>query len=132
VKAHVTLGDRARDVDVKAGTPVRIPLPNELDTVDVEAAAPGVFARVERRFLRPWGTPPPAGDTALRLLVRWPEARVGDAAPVRVVVSKEGRGKRLVDVRVHLPPGAHLAAPVGAVREVQGQLLWRTAVGDQE
>jgi len=65
-------------------------------------------------------------------VVRWPEARAGSAAPVRLVIARDGRGKRLVDVRVHLPPGAHLAAPVRDVRELQGQLLWRIAVGDVE
>lgn len=131
-RAVVTMGDDERVVDVPRGRPARLAVAEGATTVAVEAPAPGLFARVERRFLRPWSTPAPGGDAPVSLEVRWPEPRVGDAAPVRVVVSHQGRGARLVDVRIPLPPGAHLAAPVDDVREVQGHLLWETPVRERE
>lgn len=131
-RAVVSVDGKERDVEVAPGKSQRIALAPEASEVEVESDESAVFARVERRFLRPYRTPSTAGDASLAIAVRWPEPRVRDAAPVRIIVSQTGSGKRLVDVRVPLPPGAHLAAAAADMREVQGQLLWRTVVGDTE
>ncbi len=131
-RAVVSIDGDERRIDVATGKPQRIALAPQTTSVTVDGDGSAVFARVERRFLRPFRSPSTSSDASLAIAVRWPQPKVGDAAPVRVIVSQTGSGKRLVDVRVPLPPGAHLAAPVGEVREVQGHLLWRTVVGDTE
>jgi len=118
---ELAMGPHAREV---------VKLPSGTKELELEPDGPGVVTRIERRFLRPWSRPPSDASGPLRLSVTWPEAKLGRTAALEIEVRHLGGGERGVDVRVPLPPGVSLAAPIAGVRQVQGSLMVRLDVDE--
>jgi hypothetical protein len=128
------------EVDVPAEGTVNVPLPAGTLAVAVTTSGPGVQARLEIPVLRLWSHPPPAQDSPVRLEVVWPaDVRPGKVGTLRVLLRQSLGRPATVDVRIPLPPGVTLAAPVGepgkaggVVRQIQGVLAVRWPVDQNE
>ena len=125
-RVRITSGKEPREVEVPPNARVEVPLDLAAVSVDVEVTGAGLLARLERPALRPWKRPAEGADSPLSLDVAWPmNAKAGRTGVVSVSV-RHSRGKKTTaDVRVPLPPGVALAAPVRDVRQVQGAILVR-------
>ena len=119
----VSSGAERREVQVGPDARVEVSLPADATSVQVEVKGPGVLARLERPVLRLWSHPPEAAESPLRVDVTWPsDARAGHGGVV-VVTARHTRGRPTdLDLRLPLPPGVGLAAPVDGVRQVLGTL----------
>jgi hypothetical protein len=128
-RVSLTIGDEHRHVEVPPSARIEVPLPAAAISVTLETDGPGLVARLERPVVRLWSRPPEAPESPLRLDVTWPsDAQAGKKGVVAIAL-RNTRGKpTVVDVRIPLPPGAALAAPVNDVRQVQGALHVRRAL----
>lgn len=128
-RVTVKSGGTRREVEVAPSARIEVPLDADAVSVDVQVVGPGLVARLERPVLRPWSRPAEEPPSPLSLDVRWPQdARAGTSRPVAVIL-RHTRGRHTtVDVRLPLPPGVSLAAPVSGVRQVQGALSLRRAL----
>jgi hypothetical protein len=126
VHVVVKSGALRRELDVAPGAREEIALDAGAISVEVETKGAGLLARLERPVVRLWSRPPEAGESPLSLDVAWPtDARAGAGGTVSVSL-RHNRGRAtLADLRLPLPPGVTLAAPVTDVRQVQGVLLVR-------
>jgi hypothetical protein len=98
-------------------------------SVSLAVEGPGLVARLERPVIRLWSKPPPGPESPLHLDVTWPtDARAGQRGVLSVAVRHTRGRPTQVDVRLPLPPGVSLAAPVSGVRQVQGALAFRRAL----
>lgn len=119
-----------RRLDVPASGSVTVPMPAGSLDVQVETEGPGLVARFERPVMRLWSRPPPPQGSPVRFDVVWPaNVRAGQTAPLRIVLQQDVDQASDVDVRVPLPPGVALAAPVIGASELQGALLARRRAG---
>lgn len=88
-----------------------------------------IVARLVQPGLRPWSRPPePEGDLVVE--TRWPDdAMSGEKSLLRLSL-RHGRPRvETVEVRLPLPSGVRLAEAVPNVKQVQGVLVVRTALG---
>src|SRR6185295_4011212 len=96
------------------------------------AGSGGLFARLERTYLRPFSVAPEQAGAPVALVVQWPEAKRGNVANVRVTVRSLRPLDSPVEVKIPLPPGAMLADAIGGARQVQGAVYLRTTASDDE
>jgi hypothetical protein len=119
-------------VEVPPEGSIRVPLPAGIGlgahAVHVAASGEtGVIARLQVPVLRAWSRPPPSLDSPVTLEVTWPEnAHAEKVAMLRILVRQSLGHDATVDMRIPMPPGVALAAPVGTgptkVRQLQGVL----------
>ena len=114
-----------RTLEIGPGARALVDVPLAVRTLAVEARGPGVLARLERPVLRLWASPPDEAASPVHVAAAWPRARARRSASLRLDLRHDLRRAVTVDVRVPLPPGAALAAPVRDVRQVQGVLAVR-------
>ncbi len=121
----VTVPARGRfAIDVPRGTKHLVVRPRDA------GASIGVLARLERTYLRPFSVAPETMGAPVTLTVKWPAAKRGDVANLRVSVAETSHVWSSVEVKVPLPPGVVLADSVSGVRQVQGALYLRTTPKD--
>jgi len=129
-RVTVRSGATRREVEVPPSARVEVPLDAGVVSVDLEIAGPGLVARLERPVVRPWSRAPDEPPSRALLDVRWPaDARAGTTAQVEVTLRHTRSRATTLDVRLPLPPGVSLAEPVSDVRQVQGALFIRRALG---
>jgi hypothetical protein len=129
-KVTVKSGATRREVEVPPSARVEVPLDAGAVSVDVQVVGPGVVARLERPVVRPWSRAPDEPPSPVSIEVRWPtDARAGMSRPVAVTLRQTRGRATTVDVRIPLPPGVTMAEPVNDVRQVQGVLSIRRALG---
>ncbi|MEJ7734728.1 MAG: hypothetical protein WKG00_36730 [Polyangiaceae bacterium] len=118
-----------RTVTVKPNGLVEVPLGGGAgEEIEIRTEGPGLVARLERPALRPWSRPP-ARTGPVDLELTWPKAPVaGEVARLAVTVSQHTGRQSTVAVRIPLPAGVALAAPVEGTRQLQGALLLRIPV----
>jgi len=128
-QVEIATGDKQRTVSVALGGMVPVELPAGTKVVRLRNPGPGVIARVERRELRPWARTAAEAATPVKLEVAWPETpTVGGGQRLRVTLRNELARNVAVDVRIPLPPGVSLAAPMRDVQQIQGVLYMRVAL----
>ena len=121
---HARVGGRT--VDVPESGSIAIDLPENALSVVVETEGPGAMVRFERPALRLFTHPPPPSAAGIGLEVIWPaQARSHFAETLRVIVHNAADNDEEVDVRIPLPPGASLAAPVAGATQIEGVLRLR-------
>jgi hypothetical protein len=122
----VIAGGTRRELALGASASEAVQLDPKVTSVRVEARGAGVMARFELPMLRPWWQPPDDPNAPARIDVTWPDhPKAGATGVVRVAVRHALGRPTTVDVRLPLPPGVSLAAPVANVRQVQGVLAIR-------
>lgn len=122
----VVAGSVRREVVVAPSGAIEVALDPKLTSVTVETHGPGVMARFELPMLRPWWQPPSDASAPARIDVVWPDRPKARATGTLRVSLRHSLGRpTTVDVRIPLPPGVTLAAPVKNVRQVQGTLALR-------
>jgi hypothetical protein len=124
----VTTDGVRREIEVGPSDSQVVPLAMKAQSLQLEVQGPGVIARLERPVLRLWSMPPADTASPVHLDVVWPTARPGDKAALRLSVRHDLRRQATVDIRLPLPPGVSLAAPVSGVRQLQGVLAVRRDV----
>ncbi len=117
---------------VGADARVLVAVPKNATSVVITADRPGVLARLERDFLRPYDVAPQPSSSGLSITTAWPEdPKVGKVSNLEVALDG-GVDTQLVEARIPLPPGATLADAVAGVRQVQGALFVRAAVSSKK
>ncbi|WP_437593378.1 alpha-2-macroglobulin family protein [Sorangium sp. So ce1000] len=125
-RVSVTSGGARRDVEVGPSGRLVVPLDAGATEVEVAAAGPAVVARLERPALRRWSRPPTAAASPMQVEISWPKRpRAGTTGKLGVSLRHTLGRPVEVDVRIPLPPGVSLAAPLGGVRQVNGVLALR-------
>ena len=124
----ITTDGVRREIEVGPSDSQVVPLDRKAQSLQLEVRGPGVIARLERPVLRLWSMPPADTASPVHLDVVWPTARPGDKAALRLSVRHDLRRRATVDIRLPLPPGVSLAAPVSGVRQLQGVLAVRRDV----
>jgi len=119
--------DEAPPKEQRAGeSRVSVPVAEGARRAEVRALEGKLVARIERTFLRPFTVPAEPSPSPIAFTLRWPEASRGEVAILRADLfepSGERSGHPVrAQLRIPLPPGASLAAPVDGVRQVQGAL----------
>ncbi|WP_438036380.1 alpha-2-macroglobulin family protein [Sorangium sp. So ce204] len=128
-RVTVTSGGARRDVEVGPSGRLVLPLDAGATEVAVEAAGPAVVARLERPALRRWSRPPAAAASPVQVEISWPKRpRAGTTGKLAVSLRHTLGRPVEVDVRIPLPPGVSLAAPLGGVRQVNGVLAVRASL----
>jgi hypothetical protein len=118
-----------RELDVAPTARLELPLPAGTTSVSIKVKGPGVVARFERPVLRLWSHPPSNAESPLSLEATWPDkAKAGGTGTLRLSVRHSLGRAVTADLTVPLPPGATLAEPIAAVRQVQGVLTIRRAL----
>ncbi|MFO0586145.1 MAG: hypothetical protein U0441_01335 [Polyangiaceae bacterium] len=126
-KITITEDGVAKEVTVAAGQTLTVPLGVKTLAIDLDAAGPGVVARLSRPGLRLWSSPPDTSSSPIALDVQWPDKpKVNVKQVLRVVATSRGGRPLTADVRIPLPPGVALAEGVARVHQMNGQLLIRT------
>jgi len=112
--------------DMPASGVRAVALPAGADAVTVRTAGAPVLVRLKRKRLRWWSMPWTEDPGPVRAEIAWPaDARAGMTSRIQVMVRQELGRPTTVDLRVPLPAGASLAAPVEGIRQVQGMLSIR-------
>jgi hypothetical protein len=128
-QVKITSGAFERTLAVPGSGRLEVPLPANAMAADVEVTGPGVIARLERPVVRLWSRAADTRRSPLHLDVRWPDdARAGQTGTVTVLVQQGDRSPEPLEIRLPLPPGAHLAERLPDVREIQGVLQLRREV----
>ncbi|WP_437282025.1 alpha-2-macroglobulin family protein [Sorangium sp. So ce375] len=128
-RVTVTSGGARRDVEVGPSGRLVVPLDAGATEVAFAVAGSAVVARLERPALRRWSRPPPAASSPVQAEISWPKRpRAGTTGKLGVSL-RHSLGRPVeVDVRIPLPPGVSLAAPLGGVRQVNGVLAVRASL----
>jgi hypothetical protein len=127
--ASVQLGDTWKEIQVGASRTASVPLPPGTTHVRVKTSGPGLVARLERKDLRLWSRPAEAAASPILLDLDWPDAPyVGGGQKLRVSLRHHLGRETTVDIRIPLPPGVSLSAPLEDVRQVQGVITMRKPV----
>jgi hypothetical protein len=126
-KVVVESGGARREIDLLPGASADVPLPAGATAAVLEARGAPFVARFEQPMLRPFWHAPDDMAAPARIDVSWPEAPVAGASGTLRVSLRHTLGRATtLDARIPLPPGVTLAAPVHAVRQIQGVLVLRT------
>ncbi len=131
--AHVVVvaGGREMPFDLAPSAAQVIALPAGTDTVLVRASGAPVLARLQRQRLRWWARPWSEGPSPIRVELTWPTTAQAEMTSRLEVTLKQELGRpTTVDLRIPLPAGASLAAPVQGIRQVQGVLTIRRQMDD--
>jgi hypothetical protein len=125
-KVTIVAAGARREVEVGPSARVVVPLDPATTRVEISGVGPSLLARLERPVLRLWSSPPDDAASPVHLEVTWPKRpRAGKTGVVQVSV-RQGRDRpSAIDVRIPLPPGVSLAAPVKGVHQIQGTLVVR-------
>jgi hypothetical protein len=130
-RVAVAAGGARREVEVGPSGRVVVPLDAGVTAVALAVTGSGVVARLERPALRRWTRPPDAMTSPVTVEVTWPkQARAGRTGKVQVSLRHALDRPVTADVRIPLPPGVSLAAPVRGVRQIQGTLAVRADLPD--
>ncbi len=126
ISVVVTADGFEQSVAVGPSAKVVLPIASGAEDVRIEAKGAGVVARLERVVIRPWSRVPADEGSPVHLDSEWPKAPIaGRVHPLRLRLRHDLGRPATIDVRIPLPPGVHLAAPVGEAREVFGVLAVR-------
>ena len=107
-------------VDLPPSGEAYVPLPARTIEARVHVSGPPVIARFERPVERSWASPPPDSG-AVQAEVRWPTVvTVGTIRTVDVMLRARSYGPSRMVVRLPLPPGSSLAAPIQGVTQAGG------------
>ena len=117
----VTDGVR-QEIEVGPSASRVIPIAAKAQNLKLDARGAGVFARLERPVIRLWALPPDQSASPVHLDVAWPKARAGEKAVLRVSARHDRQDPTAVDIRLPLPPGVSLAAPMKGVQQLRGVL----------
>jgi hypothetical protein len=125
----VTNGDKEERFRLSASGVVQTTLAAGVDTTHIRVQGPPVLVKLYRSKVRLWSRALPVQGSPLRLDVTWPsDAKAGVSSKVQVSLRQDLGRPATVDVRLPLPAGAYLAAPVSGVRQVQGVLSIRRSM----
>ncbi|WP_437947467.1 alpha-2-macroglobulin family protein [Sorangium sp. So ce296] len=128
-RVTVTSGGARRDVEVGPSGRLVVPLDAGATEVALAVAGPAVVARLERPALRRWSRPPTAAASPVQAEISWPKRPRAGATGKLGVSLRHTLGRPIeVDVRIPLPPGVSLAAPLDGVRQVNGVLALRASL----
>ncbi|MBI5534913.1 MAG: hypothetical protein HY898_19455 [Deltaproteobacteria bacterium] len=128
-QVQVELGGAWKDYQVQPSKTVAIGLGPGQTKLRVKTSGPGLIARLERKDLRLWSRPTDESASPIRMDIDWPDSPyVGGGQKMRVTLRHNMSRETTLDVRIPLPPGVTLAAPVEDVRQVQGVLTMRKSV----
>ncbi|XXX81273.1 alpha-2-macroglobulin family protein [Sorangium sp. So ce134] len=128
-RVTVTSGGARREVEVGPSGRLVVPLDAGATEVAVAVAGPAVVARLERPALRRWSRPPAAAASPVQVEIAWPKRPRAGATGKLGVSLRHALGRPIeVDVRIPLPPGVSLAAPLEGVRQVNGVLALRASL----
>jgi hypothetical protein len=127
--AQVQVEGNWRDVQVAASRSATLDLPTGTTRTRIKTTGPGLIARIERKDLRLWSRPADESASPIRIEVDWPDSpHVGAGQKMRVTLRHSLSKESTLDVRIPLPPGVSLAAPMEDVTQVQGILIMRKSV----
>jgi len=119
-------GEREQRARLGSTGVFRMALAAGVDAARLHVDGPPVLVKLQRRKIRLWSRTLPAADSPVQLDVTWPtDAKAGVPSKVQVNLRQSLARATTVDVRLPLPAGAYLAAPVSGVRQVQGVLSIR-------
>ncbi len=120
-----------REVTVGVGERVTIEIPRDATSLvvrpsSVEPRSTGILAQLERAYLRPYSIAPQTMGAPISVDVKWPLAKRGNVANLRVVLKELAPTHSPVELKVPLPPGVMLAEALTGARQVNGVLYFRT------
>jgi hypothetical protein len=128
-EARVKVGDEWKELQVSPAHSASITLAPGTTNVRVKTTGPGLIARLERKDLRLWSRPMDEPSHPIKLEIDWPDTPyVGGGQKLRISVRHHYAHDSTIDIRIPLPPGVSLSAPVEDVRQVQGVLHIRKSV----
>ena len=114
-----------QEIEVGPSAHLAVPIAAKAQSLEIDAQGAGVIARLERPVLRLWSLPPDQSSSPVHVDVVWPKARAGTKAVLRVAARHDRQRNTVVDIRLPLPPGVSLAAPMTGVQQLQGVLAIR-------
>lgn len=129
-RVFLTVGDRERPFEIGKSGVASLTLPEGVSSVRVRVQGPPVLVKLQRRKVRLWARRASSDGAPVALDVKWPtDAKTTVSSKVQVSVRNSLGRDTMVDIRIPLPAGASLAAPVADVRQVQGVLSIRRRLG---
>lgn len=122
-KVIVRAGDQSLAVLVPATGRVAVPLPANTARVAVQTLGAPVLARLGRKLLRSFSSPPAPLASAFSITTEWPASpSVDHTGTLHVIVRGDGKGASGT-LRIPMPPGASLAESTRGAVQVQGTIV---------
>jgi hypothetical protein len=116
-------GGIERPIEIGVTGQVTLALAPSTTELVVRASGEPLLVRLERKKLRPWTRLPAPTAAPFQVELEWPsKLRAGASAPLRVTLRNQLGRTANIDLRLPLPAGARLAAPLEGARQVQGVL----------